>query len=56
MVPWVGWRQGAAMTTSDASDTALWLERAAGGDAEGWRRLLARHHDRLRRMVARAHV
>jgi RNA polymerase sigma-70 factor (ECF subfamily) len=40
------------MTTPDASDTARWLERAAAGDAEGWRQLLARHHDRLRRMVA----
>jgi RNA polymerase sigma-70 factor (ECF subfamily) len=40
------------MATPDASDTNIWLERAAGGDAEGWRQLLARHHDRLRRMVA----
>lgn len=29
-----------------------WLERAATGDAESWRRLLEPHHDRLRRMVA----
>jgi RNA polymerase sigma-70 factor (ECF subfamily) len=29
-----------------------WLERAAAGDAESWRRLLEPHHARLRRMVA----
>src|SRR5947209_13035588 len=28
------------------------LERAAAGDAAGWRELVGRHHDRLRRMVA----
>jgi RNA polymerase sigma-70 factor (ECF subfamily) len=28
------------------------LARAAAGDAESWRALLGRHHDRLRRMVA----
>jgi RNA polymerase sigma-70 factor (ECF subfamily) len=40
------------MATPDSTDTAGWLERAAAGDADGWRHLLARHHDRLRRMVA----
>ncbi len=35
-----------------ASPEREWLERAAGGDPEGWRLLLAGHHDRLRRMVA----
>jgi RNA polymerase sigma-70 factor (ECF subfamily) len=28
------------------------LRRAAGGDADSWRFLLAQHHDRLRRMIA----
>jgi RNA polymerase sigma-70 factor (ECF subfamily) len=28
-----------------------WLERAAKGDDETWRQLLAQYHDRLRRMV-----
>jgi RNA polymerase sigma-70 factor, ECF subfamily len=28
------------------------LEQAAGGDGEGWRAILARHHNRLRRMVS----
>ena len=41
-----------AMPESDASDAARWLERAAAGDADGWRELLAQHRDRLRRMVA----
>jgi len=37
----------------DPSSTPLdRLERAAKGDAESWRQLLAQHHDRLRRMVA----
>src|SRR5262245_10506199 len=40
------------MATLDQSDTARWLERAAAGDSDGWRELLARNHDRLRRMVA----
>src|SRR3954447_7527636 len=40
------------MAASEASETNLWLERAAAGDADGWRELLARHHDRLRRMGA----
>jgi RNA polymerase sigma-70 factor (ECF subfamily) len=29
-----------------------WLESAARGEPEGWRQLLALHHERLRRMVA----
>jgi RNA polymerase sigma-70 factor (ECF subfamily) len=41
---------GAIMTT-DPGDTDLLL-RAADGDPEGWAALLARHGDRLRRMVA----
>src|SRR3954454_9128921 len=40
------------MAASGASESNLWLKRAAAGDADGWRELLARHHDRLRRMVA----
>jgi RNA polymerase sigma-70 factor (ECF subfamily) len=39
------------MRDSDSGATPQWLERAANGDAEGWRALLARYHDRLRRMV-----
>ena len=36
----------------DCDVSPQWLERAAKGDSEGWRKLLARFHDRLRRMVA----
>jgi RNA polymerase sigma-70 factor (ECF subfamily) len=32
-------------------ETNLGLERAAAGDADGWQSLIARHHDRLRRLV-----
>jgi RNA polymerase sigma-70 factor (ECF subfamily) len=39
------------MATPDPSETARSLERAANGDADGWRELLAQHHARLRRMV-----
>lgn len=38
--------------TGEPADTSDTLARAAGGDAAAWRELLARHHDRLRRMVA----
>jgi RNA polymerase sigma-70 factor (ECF subfamily) len=40
------------MAEPDESEVREWLTRAAGGDAECWQRLLNRHHDRLRRMVA----
>jgi RNA polymerase sigma-70 factor, ECF subfamily len=36
----------------DSEVTPQWLERSAKGDSEGWRKLLARYHDRLWRMVA----
>jgi RNA polymerase sigma-70 factor, ECF subfamily len=42
----------AASMTGDSSETSRLLQRAAGGDQEGWGALLARHRDRLRRMVA----
>ncbi len=38
--------------TGDSSETSRLLQRAAAGDQEGWGTLLARHRDRLRRMVA----
>ncbi len=43
------------MGTESAQEPNDWhdtLRRAATGDAEAWRRLLNRHHDRLRRMIA----
>jgi RNA polymerase sigma-70 factor, ECF subfamily len=36
----------------DSSETDRLLERAAQGDQQGWGALLARHRERLRRMVA----
>jgi RNA polymerase sigma-70 factor (ECF subfamily) len=36
----------------DRTELHQTLARAAAGDAESWRSLLERHHDRLRRMVA----
>jgi RNA polymerase sigma-70 factor (ECF subfamily) len=42
------------MDTEPAEDSELTrqcIERAAAGDGESWRKLLRRHHDRLRRMV-----
>jgi RNA polymerase sigma-70 factor (ECF subfamily) len=36
----------------DASETRRRLERAAAGEDDAWRSLVAQHHDRLRRMVA----
>jgi RNA polymerase sigma-70 factor (ECF subfamily) len=39
------------MRDSNSDVTPQWLERAANGDGEGWRALLAQYHDRLRRMV-----
>jgi RNA polymerase sigma-70 factor, ECF subfamily len=36
----------------DSSETDRLLERAAQGDQQGWGELLARHRERLRRMVA----
>jgi RNA polymerase sigma-70 factor (ECF subfamily) len=36
----------------DGDEVSDLLERAAAGDEAGWRALLTRHHDRLRRMVA----
>jgi RNA polymerase sigma-70 factor (ECF subfamily) len=38
--------------TGDPAETSETVARAAAGDAAAWRELLARHHDRLRRMVA----
>jgi RNA polymerase sigma-70 factor (ECF subfamily) len=38
--------------TSDSSETRQVLERAVQGDSTGWSDLVARHRDRLRRMVA----
>lgn len=35
-----------------SSETARLIDRAAGGDRQSWGRLLDRHRDRLRRMVA----
>src|SRR5947209_19681543 len=37
---------------SDEGETTRLIERAARGDQGAWERLLARHRDRLRRMVA----
>lgn len=42
----------ASMATTDPSDLTRLMERAAAGDGDGWRELLARYHSRLRRMVA----
>jgi RNA polymerase sigma-70 factor (ECF subfamily) len=39
------------MDTPRDPDSLRTLARAAAGDAESWRALLDRHHDRLRRMV-----
>jgi RNA polymerase sigma-70 factor (ECF subfamily) len=41
-----------AADRDDPSETARLLERAAAGDRPAWGRLLDRHRDRLRRMVA----
>jgi RNA polymerase sigma-70 factor (ECF subfamily) len=40
------------MVNGDASETGRRLERAAAGEDDAWRSLVAEHHDRLRRMVA----
>src|SRR5262249_51806631 len=40
-----------AMTTADPDDVGDLLRRAANGDAAGWRALVERYHDRLRRSV-----
>ena len=40
------------MLNGDASETRRRLERAAAGEHDAWRSLVAEHHDRLRRMVA----
>ncbi|HMC64982.1 MAG TPA: sigma-70 family RNA polymerase sigma factor [Gemmataceae bacterium] len=37
---------------SDSSETRRVLQRASAGDQAGWGELLARHRDRLKRMVA----
>jgi RNA polymerase sigma-70 factor, ECF subfamily len=37
---------------SDESETSRLVRQAAGGDQQAWTRLLARHRDRLSRMVA----
>ncbi len=42
----------ALFMTGNSSETNQWLERAAQGDPQGLGTLLARHGDRLRRMVA----
>lgn len=39
-------------STHDLGELRETLTRAAAGDADSWRALLQRHHDRLRRMVA----
>jgi RNA polymerase sigma-70 factor (ECF subfamily) len=39
------------MENDSPSETLRWLAAAAAGDREGWSRLLATHHPRLRRMV-----
>jgi RNA polymerase sigma-70 factor (ECF subfamily) len=41
-----------SVMNSRAADTEDLLQRAAGGDQASWGALLARHRDRLRRMVA----
>lgn len=41
-----------APSMSDSSETRRVLQRAAAGDQAGWGELLARHRDRLKRMVA----
>jgi len=40
------------MATTDPSELTRLMERAAAGDGGGWKQLLARYHDRLRRMVS----
>jgi RNA polymerase sigma-70 factor (ECF subfamily) len=40
------------MASDTPSETRRWLEAMAAGDPEGWNRILAAHHERLRRMVA----
>jgi RNA polymerase sigma-70 factor (ECF subfamily) len=40
------------MAEPDENEVRQWLDQAAGGDTDSWRRLVERHHDRLRRMVA----
>jgi RNA polymerase sigma-70 factor (ECF subfamily) len=42
----------AVSMTENTRETIELLERAAGGDNKAWGELLARHRDRLRRMVA----
>ena len=41
-----------ALSMSDSSETRRVLQRAVAGDQAGWGELLARHRDRLKRMVA----
>ena len=41
-----------ALSMSDSSETRRVLQRAVAGDQAGWGDLLARHRDRLKRMVA----
>jgi RNA polymerase sigma-70 factor (ECF subfamily) len=40
------------MEQADPDTVRALLERAASGDTEGWRQVVACHHDRLHRMVA----
>src|SRR5919109_4423955 len=42
----------ATFMAGNSSETNRLLQRAAGGDQESWGALLARHRERLRRMVA----
>jgi RNA polymerase sigma-70 factor (ECF subfamily) len=42
----------AMMKPEDSSDTPELLQRVADGDGASWEALLARHRDRLRRMIA----
>jgi RNA polymerase sigma-70 factor (ECF subfamily) len=40
------------MAEPDENEVRQWLDQAARGDTDSWRRLVERHHDQLRRMVA----
>src|SRR5579859_4971553 len=41
-----------AMATENSGDTAALLERVAAGDQASWAELMARHQERLRRVIA----
>src|SRR5690349_15099206 len=44
--------RGMGPDMTDDPETDALLRRSAAGDRDGWGRLLTRHHDRLRRMIA----